>query len=64
MHKINLKAGFVWAANNNQYYRSSLMNQTPEQITAYLGWIPIFFGIIGSFVGGFVSDMVSKKGKS
>ncbi len=38
------------------------MNQTPEQITAYLGWIPIIFGIIGSFVGGFVSDLVSKKG--
>jgi hypothetical protein len=40
------------------------MNQTPEQITAYLGWIPIIFGIIGSFVGGFVSDLVSKKGKN
>lgn len=56
---IRNAAGFVWANNNNQYYVK--MNQTPDQISAYLGVIPIVFGIIGSFLGGFVSDTVAKK---
>lgn len=53
-------AGYVWAGNNNQYYKD--LGETPEQVSAYLSWIPIVFGIIGSFVGGFVSDRVAKKG--
>ena len=39
------------------------MDQTPDQISAYLGTIPLVFGIIGSFVGGFVSDRVAKQSK-
>lgn len=46
--------------NINSYYKQ--LGQTPDQISAYLGFIPIVFGIIGSFVGGFVSDRVAKKG--
>ena len=38
------------------------MGQTADQISQFLGVIPIVFGIIGSFVGGFVSDRVAKKG--
>lgn len=56
---IRNAAGFVWANNNPQYY--NLIGQTADQVSSYLGWIPIVFGIIGSFVGGFVSDAVSKK---
>ncbi len=51
----------MWGFNNNNYYKE--LGQTPDQISAYLGFIPIVFGIIGSFVGGFVSDRVAKKGK-
>jgi hypothetical protein len=50
----------VWAYNNNSYYK--LLGQTPDQISAYLSVIPLVFGIIGSFVGGFVSDRVAAKG--
>lgn len=39
------------------------MGQTEDQIASYLGTIPLVFGIIGSFVGGFVSDRVAKKAK-
>ena len=57
---IRNAAGYIWAYNNNTYYK--LQNQTPDQISAYLSVIPLVFGIIGSFVGGFVSDRVAKKG--
>lgn len=50
----------MWAYNNNSYYK--LLGQTPDQISAYLSVIPLVFGIIGSFVGGFVSDRVAAKG--
>ncbi len=57
---MKLLAGYVWGYNNNTYYK--LLNQTPDQISTYLGVIPLVFGIIGSFVGGFVSDRVAKQG--
>lgn len=58
---IRNAAGYVWGTNNNTYYKK--LGQTPDEISAYLGVIPIVFGIIGSFVGGFVSDRVAKKAK-
>lgn len=51
----------MWGYNNNTYYK--MMGQTPDQISSYLGTIPLVFGIIGSFVGGFVSDRVAKQAK-
>lgn len=56
---FKFKAGYVWGYNNNTYYKQ--LGQTPDQISSYLGIIPLVFGIIGSFVGGFVSDRVAKK---
>lgn len=56
---IRNAAGYVWGYNNNTYYKQ--MGQTADQISSYLGVIPLVFGIIGSFVGGFVSDRVAKK---
>jgi MFS family permease len=56
---IRNSAGYVWGTNNNTYYRK--LDQTKDQISAYLSVIPMVFGIIGSFVGGFVSDNVAKK---
>jgi hypothetical protein len=58
---IRNAAGYVWGYNNNNYYKQ--LGQTPDQISAYLGVIPLVFGIVGSFVGGFVSDRVAKKAK-
>ena len=46
---FQFQAGTVWAYNNNSYYK--FLNQTPDQISSYLGTIPIFAGIIGSFLG-------------
>ena len=42
---IRNAAGYVWGTNNNTYYKK--LGQTPDEISAYLGVIPIVFGIIG-----------------
>ena len=59
---IRNAAGYVWGYNNNTYY-TNIHHQTPDQISSYLGVIPLVSGIIGSFFGGFVSDRVAKKAK-
>ncbi len=56
---IRNAAGYVWGYNNNTYYVD--LNRSSDEISAYLGTIPLVFGIIGSFVGGFISDIVAKK---
>lgn len=56
---IRNAAGYVWGTNNNSYYVA--MQRSPDEISAYLGTIPLIFGIVGSFVGGFISDLVAKK---
>lgn len=56
---IRMAAGDVWAYNNNTYYK--FLGQTSEQISSYLGVIPMTAGIFGSFLGGFLSDSVAKK---
>ena len=58
---IRNAAGYVWGYNNNTYYK--LLGQTPDEISSYLGVIPLVAGIVGSFVGGFVSDLVAKQAK-
>ena len=56
---IRNAAGYVWGTNNNSYYVA--MQRSPDEISAYLGTIPLIFGIVGSFFGGFISDLVAKK---
>ncbi len=53
-------AGDVWAYNNNMYYK--FMGQSPSEISAHMGVIPMAAGVVGSFLGGFISDRVAQKG--
>lgn len=39
-----------------------MMGQSADEISKYQGTIPMIAGIIGSFLGGFLSDRVAKKG--
>ena len=39
------------------------MGRSPDEISRYQGTIPMIAGIIGSFLGGFLSDRVAQKGK-
>lgn len=56
---IRNAAGYVWGYNNNSYYK--LLGQSPDEISGYLGTIPLVAGIFGSFFGGFISDLVAAK---
>lgn len=56
---IRMAAGDVWAYNNNTYYK--MMGRSPDEISRYQGTIPMIAGIIGSFLGGFLSDRVAQK---
>lgn len=56
---IRMAAGDVWAYNNNTYFK--FIGQTTTEISKYLGIIPMAFGVIGSFLGGFFSDRIAKK---
>ncbi len=38
------------------------MGQSPSEISAYMGVIPMVAGVFGSFLGGFISDRVAQKG--
>ena len=42
---IRNAAGYIWGYNYNSFYGD--LNQTPEQITYYLSWIPIVGGLTG-----------------
>ena len=57
---VDCQAGDVWAYNNSSYYK--FLGQTPDEISKYLGVIPMVAGIVGSFLGGFLSDRVAQKG--
>jgi hypothetical protein len=42
------------------YYK--FMGQSPSEISAHMGVIPMAAGVVGSFLGGFISDRVAQKG--
>lgn len=56
---IRMAAGDIWAYNNNTYYK--FVGQTQNEISSHLGVIPMTAGIVGSFLGGLLSDRVAKK---
>ena len=38
------------------------MGQTSQEISKYMGTIPMTAGVVGSFLGGLISDRIAKKG--
>lgn len=49
----------MWAYNTQPYFQA--IQQTPDQIATYMGWIPLVGGSLGVVAGGFISDRVVKR---
>lgn len=56
---IRMAAGDIWAYNNNTYFK--FLGQKSDEISKYLGVIPMTAGVVGSFLGGYISDRIAKK---
>jgi MFS family permease len=54
---IRNAAGIVWAYNVNSFFQNQ-HNLSHEQIAAYLSWIPLVAGSLGSALGGILADRI------
>ena len=53
---VLVAAGYVWAYNVQVYYEG--LGRSPEEIGAYLAWIPMVGGSTSVVLGGIIADRV------
>lgn len=48
-------AGVVWGLNTEQFFEN-VRDLTPDQISAWMSWVPVVFGSCGALLGGIAAD--------
>ena len=57
---IRNAGGYVWGYNTQLFF-NNYRGFSPDEISSFMGWIPLVAGSLGAFVGGLISDVVVAK---